>query len=149
MVEIKIIDAMENFDDALPLIEANWKESGSDIELIPEDVKKFYKYMSDMNCLYAAGVYEGDLLLGYCIATFSPHPLNHSIKVCSIDGIYMIPELRKGSTGAKLMDAIRVVAKQQGAHSINWHASPNSDFLKTLESRFTPINSYFREELWS
>ena len=147
MVEIKIIDAMENFDEAVPLIRANWKESGSPIELIPSDVRAFYKYMSDMNCLYAAGVYKEGILAGYCIATFAPHPLNYSVRVCSISGIYLIPELRKGSVTTRLMDAIRTVAKQQGAHSIDWHAAAGSDFLKTLEARFIPINSYFREEL--
>lgn len=146
-ISIRLLDPILNFDKAIELLEANWKETGIPIEFVASNAKTFYEYMAKLNALFSIGVFNEEELVGYCIITMSPHPLNHSIKVCNVDGIYLIPHLRNGKIVFDMMNSVKSIAKVHKANYIQWHASVDSSFLKVLESRFTPINRYFREQL--
>lgn len=146
-VEIKLVDPIANFDQAVELLEANWKESGNPFEFNAVDAKSFYTHMAEMRLLFAVGAYLEEKLVGYCIVTIAPHPLNFSIKICDANGLYLIPDLRGGRTLSKITNAVRLLAKEHNANLIHWHAPAGSDFSKALASRFTPMSNYFREEL--
>lgn len=146
-IVVKLLNLVDCFDDAIPLLKANWKESGNPFELDVNSTKLFYTYMDSLGCLFIAGAYLDGKAVGYCVTTVSPHPLNNSIKICNVDGIYLIPELRGGRASVKLMNAVRGIAKGYKANIIHWHAPAGSKFSETLAARFTPLSNYFREEL--
>lgn len=146
-ITIKLIDPMATFEEAIPLLEANWKESGNPFDFNAADTKSFYTYMADLHLLFAAGVYSDEKLVGYCVVSFVPHPLNHSIKICNVDGIYLIPELRGGNVFDRLRATIKELALEHKIHLIHWHAPAGSDFSNTLALRYEPISNYFREQL--
>lgn len=146
-IEIKFVDPIANFDQAIELLRANWQESGQPFDFNTNDAKLFYTYMAHVNSLFAIGAYRKDELVGYCIITFAPNPLNHSVKICNVDGLYLLPELRGGRIFSKMTNAVRDLAHKHNVNYINWHAPAGSIFATVLESRFTPVCNYFREEL--
>lgn len=146
-IEVKIVDPLAKFDEAVPLLEANWRESGSPIEFIAEDTRTFYRNVQRVGALFAAGAYDGADLIGYCIITIIPHPVNHSVIICNADGVYLKPDYRKGRTLALLMEAVRLVARKHSCFSISWHAQSGSDFATVLAERIPPLSNYFWEAL--
>lgn len=146
-IDVTIVDPITHFDEAADLLAANWKESGTPIEFVPADAKRFYEYMADNHTLFAAAAFDGSALVGYAIVTIVPHPLNHSVIICNCDGIYLEPHLRGGRIVAEMMKVIRSMAKDRHAHSVHWHARAGSPFSEALAARFVPISNYFREQL--
>lgn len=154
-IEVRVAtDPMQQFDEALPLLEANWEESAIPIPFIAEDARKFYNHLAGQGTLltgtgrlFAVGAYDNDELVGYCIANIAPHPLNHVVQIAHVNGIYLKPKYRKGCAGAGMMAAIKELAKEREAYAINWHAPTGSVFAKTLASRFDPLNEYFMERV--
>ncbi len=144
MVEVRVEDPLEKFDEALPLLEANWRESGSPIEFKAEDVRQFYAYMAEMGAISAVGAWNDEQLVGYAITTFGPHPMNHSVRICNVDGLFLHPDFRMGIAG-RLMNSVKDLAVIEGAHYIHWHSPAGSDFSKALAKRTTPMSEYFRE----
>lgn len=146
-IKIEVIDPFENLKDLLPLLKQNWKESGNPFDFVPEHAMKTYDTMSSKSILLCVGAYIRDHLVGYCVSTIYPHPLNNGVKVCNVDGLYVNPELRCGTAAARLMESTRNLAKVHEATMIHWHAPAGTGFAKALESRHTPISNYYREEL--
>lgn len=146
-IEVKIVDPIENFEQAVPLFQASWAETGFPFPFVPEDAKKFYSHVASLGMLFAAGAYDGDELVGYCIITIVPHPFNHSIRICNADGLFIFPDYRKGRVLASLMEAARIIGRKYGAHSVHWHAQANTEFARMLPSRFENISNYYREIL--
>jgi hypothetical protein len=146
-VTVRLIDVIENIDRASELIKANWEESGNPFDVVIEDVKSFYKRMSEVGQVITSGAYIMDDMVGYCIASITPHPLNFSIRVCNVDGIYLIPKLRGGVVATRLLHKIRLVAKGCGVDLMHYHAPAGSDYSNALGARFTPVSNYFREVL--
>lgn len=144
---IKDVDPIETFDSALQLLENNWKDSGNPYEFVADDAKAFYTYLYENDRLFAAGVYKGSDLIGYVITSFAPHPLNHSIIVCNVDGVYLMPEYRKGTASGKIFKHVAKLAREQKANYIHWHAPSGTQFYKTLEARYKPLSVYFVEEV--
>lgn len=146
-IEIKLVDPMESFDAAIPLLEANWKESGNPFDFDAADTKAFFKKMATINTLLAIGVFKDNVLVGYSVVTIAPHPLNFSIRICDVSGLYLIPELRGGNTFGRISDLIKNLAEEYKANFIHWHAPARSEFSGVLSSRFEPISNYFRENV--
>lgn len=145
--EFKIVDPIENFDEAEPLLKANWRESGVDMEFIPEHAKLFYSRLADFGILFAVGAYKDGELIGYCISTIVPHPLNHKARICNADGMYLAPEYRKGLVVAEMMRLTETIARNHEASAIQWHAPAGSSFSEALAARYKPLSNYFRQDL--
>lgn len=146
-ITIKLVDPIESFDEAIPLLKANWKDSGNPFDFNAADTKAFYTRLSAIQIVCAFAAYEDDALVGYCVAVIHPHPLNNSIKICDVNGIYLIPRLRKGSTTMKMTQLVTLFALEADVNYIHWHAPANSEFSRVLASRHEPISNYFREAL--
>jgi len=146
-ITIKFVNPMDNFDIAADLLTANWKESGNPFPFNAEDTKKTYAFMVENYSLFAVAAYSDEEMVGYCVVTIHPHPMNHSIKICNADGFYLVPDLRGGTTSGRIMEAIRNFAKEKGVDIIHWHAPAGTTYCKALESRYSPMSIYFREEL--
>lgn len=146
-IQIKIVDPIENFDAAAPMLVANWEETGSKIPFDLEDTRKFYQHLAAFGLLYAVAAYEGNVLVGYCITTIVPFPMNHKYRVCNADGLYILPEYRGGTVLGRVMEAVRFLAKDKGAHWIQWHAAHGSEFVAVLAARVPRSSHYFREDV--
>lgn len=146
-IDVIMVDPITHFDEAASLLAANWAESGTPIDFIAKDAKKFYEFLASKHVLFAAAAFQDSTLVGYAICTVVPHPLNHSAIICNCDGIYLMPGLRGAHIVASMMQAIRQIAYEHKAHSVHWHAAAHSNFATALAKRFIPISNYFREEL--
>lgn len=145
MIEIRKINVLEHFDEASTLLELNWSEQNSPIELNKEDTRKFYEVMASLHALYGLAAYSEDKLVGYLIATIHPFPLNHSVRVCNIDGLFVVEDYRGGPAFNKMQEAIRQIAKDNGASYIHWHAPTGSMLSGYLMLKHKPLTSYFYE----
>ena len=144
---VKEINPIEYFDIAAELLQENWKASGADFDFIPADARKMYEYLNASGALFGSGAFVDGKMVGYCIITITPHPVNHSIRVCSMTGMYLKPEFRKARATLQLMDTVRRIAKENGSTFIDWHGAAGSEFFQVLQARYKPVNGYFREQL--
>lgn len=146
-VEIKVVDPIVNFDAASQMLLDNWAESGTPMPFKLEDTRRFYQHLAAVGMLFAVAAYEGTVLIGYCIVTIVPYPMNHSYFVCNADGLYIRPEYRSGLVLGRMMEAVRFLAKDNKARAIQWHAADGSPFVDMLAARFPRLSHYFREAL--
>lgn len=146
-VEIKIVDPIANFDAAAQMLLDNWAETGSAMPFNLEDTRKFYQHLAAFGLLFAVAAYEGNVLIGYCIVTIVPFPMNHAYRVCNADGLYIRPEYRSGTILGRVMEAVRFLAKDNKAHFIQWHAAHGSPFVDVLAERVPRSSHYFREDI--
>lgn len=142
---VKEVNPMEEFDNASLLLLNNWKESNQLFPFNIEDAQKFYQYLADSNMLFSIGAYFDNKLIGYSVLTLHPHPLNHSVKICNVDGIYIAPKYRKKGLSARLILAVDQFAKKHRADYIHWHVPVDGEFEKTLVNRFEPLSNYYRQ----
>lgn len=147
MIEVRVADAIDKFDEALPLLEANWRESGSPIEFKADDVRRFYEFMDKSGAIFAIGAWDEGKLVGYSIVTFGPFPMNHSVRICNVDGLYIVPEYRSSILFGRLQSAVRNLSLIENADYIHWHAPAGSEFSDALAKRTEPMTNYFREAL--
>ena len=140
-------DCMENFDELLGLIGANWVESKIPIEMSAEDTRLTYQHLANSGVLFLVVVYDDKTPIGYCATTILPHMLNHSVKTVNASGLYVLPKYRKGRALALIMREVASFARHHDAHSIVWHAPANSEFEKALDLRFKKLNSYYMEAI--
>ena len=146
-VEVKEINPIEYFEIAAELLQENWKASGAGFDFIPQDARKLYEFLRANGSLFGSGAFVDGKMVGYCIITITPNPVNHAVKVCSMTGMYLKPEFRKARATLELMDIVRRIAKDHKVDFIDWHAAAGSEFLRVLQARYKPVNSYFREQL--
>ena len=81
MIKVKRVNPIEEWDDAISLIKANWSESNQPIEFNADDARRFYEYLYENSALFAIGAYQLDELVGYCLVSVVPHPFNQSVKM--------------------------------------------------------------------
>lgn len=146
-IDVSIVDPIAHFDEAADLLAANWKESGSPIDFIPADVRKFYEFLAANHVFFAVEARAKGVLIGYAVITVAPFPLNHKVLICDCNGIYITPDHRGSSALARLMSEVRIMAKGHGASAIHWHAPAGSQFNEVLSRRFKPLNNYFVEQV--
>lgn len=146
-IEIKLINPLDEAADLLPLLQANWAESGNPFDFIPEDVRATYTFFNNNDALFGVAAYQGDEMVGYCIVTLHPHPLNRSVKICNADGLFLKPELRGGTISGRMMAGIKDIASEHNATIIHWHAPAGSSFGDVLASRMELMSTYYREVL--
>lgn len=146
-IEVKIVDPIANFDAAAPMLVANWAETGTTMPFNLEDTRKFYGHLAEIGLLFAVAAYLADELIGYCIVTVVPFPMNHAYRVCNADGIYILPEYRGALVLGRMMDAVRFIAKDNNVNWIQWHAAEGSPFVDVLAARVPRSSHYFREDV--
>lgn len=147
MIEVKLVDPLEKFDEAIELYKANWKDSGNPFDVNVDDTKAYYKYMAENNALFGAAAYDDEKMIGYCIVTISPHPLNFSVKILNVDGLYLLPEHRGRLVLDKIRAIVKTLAEDNKVNFIHWHAPAESDFSGALAARYEPISNYYRETI--
>lgn len=147
MVQVRIVSAMDYFDEGLALLQANWSETGLNFPMRTEDMRAFYAHLEKYGAVKAVGAWAGKELVGYCVAAILPHPWNTSIRFCNAEGFYLKREHRNGTLAARMMSKLEEYARGAGANFLQWHAPHDSPFARALSRRYKPTNLYFKQEL--
>ena len=141
--EVQIVDYL---DLVQPLLKANWDETGFDFEFAPE----FDKYIKaqEVGYVIALGAFEGEELIGYSTAFMYPHHFNPAIIMCATDALYVAPEHRNGTVGARLIIETEKLAKERGANMISWHTRAGTPLAEVMTKRgYTPADTIVMRSL--
>lgn len=93
--------------DAKPLIEAHWEEIGAfGKQSMPLDPDwPLYKMLYDKGhvVFFSARIATSGNLVGYTVYVLAPHTHYKNTIVADDDGLFLLPEYRKGLTGYNLI----------------------------------------------
>lgn len=130
---IREVNIAEHFDATLPLMHANWRETGFAFDFAPS--KQIYESAQASGVLLALGAFHGEELVGYATAVISPHPFNPVVKMCLTDALYVSPLYRGGALPGKLMLTVERFAKERGAQFVMWHTRAGTGLADMLRKR--------------
>jgi GNAT superfamily N-acetyltransferase len=86
-------------------------------------------------CMFVLGAFHGDRIIGYSSATLGAHIYSTEIFCCASDALFVLPEYRKTSAGARLIVATERVAADRGANRMLWHTRAGTSLAAVLEKR--------------
>jgi GNAT superfamily N-acetyltransferase len=127
---VREIDIAESWDSALPLMQANWRETGGDFAFVPS--REFYVSMQQAGFVFALGAFHDDQLHGYAIVTVAPHPFNPGVRVASVNPLYVDPQFRGGLLPGRLILLAEEKARERGAAKLYMHARAGTALDKVL-----------------
>lgn len=118
---------MEQFlKEAEELLKIHWQELGlnQDKVVLNPDVDK-YKTFQSLGILDNVVVYnDTNAVVGYSVLLTQPHIHYKDCVSASVDVIYVDPQYRSSSLGARLLLETERIAKEKGAQVIVHHAKP-------------------------
>lgn len=91
-----------------------------------------YAAMQDAGGLHALGAFNGDELRGYCVFIVCPHTHNRNVTVAMNDALFLHPDERGKTTGARLIRAAETRAHELGAAKFLWHCPTGSELHHML-----------------
>lgn len=127
VAEINIAD---HFEQALPLLRANWEETGFDAPFDPS--KDQYVAMQGCGALFAIGAFDGDQIIGYSTAIIVSYAHSKRYRYCATDALFVAPTYRHTTIGARLIAETERIAQDRGAHFIAWHTRAGTGFSEVL-----------------
>lgn len=130
---VRLIDVNDYFDEATPLFEKNWRETGFDFELSLD--KDLLVSLQETGKWFCMGGFNGRDLVGYVSAVICPHHFNKSITFCATDALFVDADLRKKGFGAQLIIALEKEAKKRGANFVLWHTRAGTALAEAFEKR--------------
>lgn len=133
MLAIKEIDLVERLESMMDLFRLNWAETGFDFDMKP-NVDLLRALQAD-GCMFVLGAFDGDMIIGYCSATVCPHIYSTEIVCCASDALFVLPEYRKTSAGARLIVATERAGATRGANRMLWHTRAGTSLSAVLEKR--------------
>lgn len=133
MLTIKEVNAADFLGDIEEIAQANWAETGFDFDL---RLNKFaLAQLQDLGYLFAIAALDGDRLVGYSTAMVGPHTFNPEIICCNSDALFVLPEYRKTSAGARLIAKTERVAAERGATRMLWHTRAGTSLAAVMKKR--------------
>lgn len=134
MLSIVEVQAADYIESILDVLSQNWAETGFDFEFAPSVA--IYKAMQDAGLMFALACFDDDgYLIGYSTAAVTAHPLNPAIVCCSSDALFVRPEYRSTSAGARLIAATERIGKARGATRMLWHTRAGTPMAAMMEKR--------------
>lgn len=127
---VREIDIAEHWDAALPLMAANWRETGCGFDFAPS--RDFYVTLQRAGLLFALGGFVDGELQGYTAVALAPHPFNPAVKVASGNPLYVTPQYRGGLMAGRLMLLGEQIAQERGARFAFWHMRSGTRIGDTL-----------------
>ena len=130
------VDADVFLKDAKELLLINWDELGEHqdkMALIP-DLSK-YKLLQDLGALYNIVVYNNkNEVVGYSVVIVQQNVHHTQTLFASVDVIYISPEHRSGTLGARMLIETENLARTSGASMLLHYAKPYAPMIiKPLE----------------
>lgn len=125
-------------EEGQQLFEQHHREVGLDLGVDQENAPlsidfDTFQRLEDAGALYALGLFDGQVLSGYAIATVSRHPFTR-ITTFTACALFVHPELRRGGRCKMLMDGLERAASLHDA-DVLWHAKEGSRFARILAAR--------------
>jgi GNAT superfamily N-acetyltransferase len=143
---VREINIAEHWDAALPLMRANWRETGCGFDFAP--ARDFFVAMQDATLFLALGGFIDGELVGYAGITLAPHPFNPAVKVASGNPLYVTPQYRGGLMGARLMHLGEEIARARGARFAFWHMRSGTRAGDTLGAHgYECVDNVWMKEL--
>jgi GNAT superfamily N-acetyltransferase len=95
-----------------------------------------YRKLEQAGVLFALGAWHDKKLVGYSATLLIPQHLHYrGLCYASNDVLFVAPEMRGGSLGARLMRETEDAARGRGASRIIWHAKKGSALDRVLSHR--------------
>ena len=132
-IEIREVRVGDYLDQVGALAALNWAETGFDFPLDPS--RAHYEALDAAGVLIAVAALDDGVLVGYCTAVVSPHPFNPTVVCCASDALFVHPDYRGGSTGARLILEAERVATERGAMRMLWHTRAGTPLAAVLTRR--------------
>lgn len=146
MIVIREVTARDHIDAIADLIAANWAETGFDFEL-DLNVDAIAR-LQDMGFMFALAAFQDEQIIGYSTAMIGPHTFNPGMLFCNSDALFVLPEWRKSSAGARLIIETERVAKQRGAVRMLWHTRAGTPLAEVLKRRgYSPADIIVMKEI--
>jgi GNAT superfamily N-acetyltransferase len=143
---VRPIAIAESFDAALPLMQANWRETGDAFEFQPS--REFYAHCEEKGLMFAMGAFIGNELVGYAVVAVTPHPFNPAVRMASCNPLYVAPQYRCGVLPGRLMLGAEREARERGAHKVYWHMRAGTKAADMLaEHGYECVDNVFAKEL--
>ena len=119
------VDMAVFLEEAKDVLYMHWEELAlnKDKIYLKPDVNK-YVSMQQSGLLYNIIVYKDEKIIGYSVIFMSPHIHYQDNIYANVDIIYVHPEYRHSTVGARLLVATEQLAKDNGASVILHHAKP-------------------------
>ena len=133
MIEVRECLLADHIDDIDALIAVNWEETGFDFPFMLD--KERYKQFEAAGFLLVVAAFNEEEVVGYSLASVLPHPYNPAIICGNSDAMFLHPNYRNSTAGARLMFETERLAKERGANRMLWHARGDTDFIETLRKR--------------
>lgn len=129
-----LIDVNQYFEEAKPLFEKNWAETGFDFPLdLQLPVLDALQQTGKWFCLGAFNA--NNELIGYSSAVVCQHHFNQAITFCATDAMFLLPAYRNTLLGAGLIVKTEYEAGLRGAQYITWHTRASTDLAQAFEKR--------------
>jgi GNAT superfamily N-acetyltransferase len=112
-------------EQAKDILYMHWDELelNKDKVFLKPDVDK-YLALQQAGCLYNIVVYKDELIIGYSIILLFSHIHHADHQYANVDVVYVHPEYRHSTIGARLLVITEQLAKDNGASVIMHHAKP-------------------------
>lgn len=147
-MDIRQFSISEHIDKVGDLVRSHWQETEPGLtDDGPAPCIASYEKLEKLGCTIAFGAFDGDEMVGYCVAFTVPH-LHYGFMYAQHDVFYLRPDHRKGSLALRLIRLTEQAAKERGARFIAWHAKPDSKLNKILSrTGYVVEEVVFKKEL--
>lgn len=129
MTRIATFEPRQWYDDIERLAQMNLGDVG--VNLPCRLNRAAYDALHEAGMLACVGLFDGDTLAGYAVATVLPD-MHHNRTIANHDGIFIHPAYRRPRLGLRLMVALEAECRARGAVAIAWHATPNTAFARLV-----------------
>lgn len=111
---------------------------------------QFYIASENAGILKCIGVFDDDIIVGFAGLVLIDYP-HYSVKVGTIETLYLNEAYRDNGLGSKLINKVRKVAKDNGCEGIYIglpYGTPLADsILKRSKKHLTPVNILYYSEV--
>ena len=122
------------FEEIKILAAEAWEEVGHGglAKKPPEPDSEMYKKLSEKGAVFAATVRDDGVLIGYC-SLFLTDLLHHKgVKQAFCDSIFL-KKSRRGRLSLAFIHEIKKIAREAGAHNLDFHVTAAVDFGRLME----------------
>lgn len=146
MLRLSIENPAEVIPQIRPLLALNWAETGFDFDFAPD--VGMYQTLYDAGAVFAVIAKVDEEIVGYCTVCVTPHPHNATVMIAANDALFVHPEHRSGSIGARVIRFAEICAKEMGANRFLWHCRAGTPLADTLERHgYKPADVVVMKEL--
>jgi GNAT superfamily N-acetyltransferase len=130
---IKSLNPKECQDQVAEMVAAHWDEVGFDWDIKPN--WEMYGKLFESGYLISLAAFDGNEIVGYSLATISPHLFNPDVKVCQSSALFVKPLHRNRLVSGRLIVETELEARRRGATRVIWQTRANTPLAGMLRKR--------------